>query len=86
MSLIDEIEAAAKQVTISADMPGLVVGNDHDVTAFHFVESPWWTRIKAALEAGQEMEHELHGRLAGLNPELTAAQAKFRGAMKCSDG
>lgn len=64
MTLIDEIEQATDEVSV--------------VYAESIITSPWWPRIKAALEAGQEMDMQLGDEPFG----PTTPQRKFRDAMK----
>lgn len=55
MSLVDEIEAAAKryEATRNGNTMGVPIA---DVEAYYVCRNdPWWPRIKAAIEAGQEM-------------------------------
>jgi len=77
MSLIDEIEAAAKRGRKPRN-------NEHpvdsiDIEAAAFVAGPYWKRLVAALEAGQEMAKYLDAEGTSIGDDLAA---KFRDAMK----
>jgi len=75
MTLIEEIEAAARRgphpdSTTADPYPG-------EWYAIQLLKSPYWSRIVAALEAGQEMDELL--KFSG-TPTFPA-QAKFRASM-----
>jgi hypothetical protein len=68
MNLIEEIEADYK-------------GVQDRVPAYQLLHSPYWPRIKAALEAAQEMDYQLDGYREKGRDVLTC-QHKFRKVMK----
>lgn len=79
MNIIEEIEAAACDYTYENEAP------DYEIV-YELVDSAWWPRIRAALEAAQEMDkdltimHQWTGR-----PLTNDSQRKFREAMERSD-
>ena len=76
MNLIEEIEAAAErhraQCTIQC--------NYADESVFRFLNGEYWLRIKAALEAAEELYGYCnHSRpLPGAKPAVMASMNKFR--------
>ena len=75
MNLIEEIEAADH----CTDPHGL------KIEALCILASPYWKRIKAALEAAQEMEVclDVTAKLVGAEPsKATIERARFRAAME----
>ena len=84
MNLIEEIEAAG-----NFEDP-LKFDADQNMIASHFIETPWWPRIKAALEAAQEMELQVRGmheayfgvHKAGDDCSVCDRTRKFRAAME----
>jgi len=72
MRLIDDLEAAAKADLSS--LPVLHPRTNDRIAADHLLRSSYWPRIKAALEAGEEMADFLGERF-----ELESV-ARFRAA------
>jgi hypothetical protein len=77
MNLIEEIEAAA---TSRKPTPNNLQAL---LSARHVVDSPWWLRIKAALEAAQEMDERIRSLQLQFTPGASpyASQVIFRLAM-----
>ena len=71
MNLIDEIKAASTELITQESYPR-VMGARDIVRAY-----TWWPRVRAALEAAQEVDMLLHGN----GDQLYTARLKFREAM-----
>jgi hypothetical protein len=81
MNLIEEIENSGKPWASQVQNDSQVLGLD----AARLVGSPWWLRIKAALEAGQEMQKvlwDLWDEKTITSLDLALALRHFKEAMK----
>ena len=78
MSLIEEIEVAANLRPLPTH-----AAMYKDQFALEITMSPWWARIKAALEHAQQIDKDLDVMIGDYRPgAMTKSQRNFREVMR----